>query len=94
MPSVTSGQIEAMRRAMVALECATSLLPPKTPPQRWKAVASRILSICWDDTAGFTQSQAQELISPHMQCIARNCPLCVFWEPIARSIRLFFGGKE
>lgn len=47
-----------------------------------------------DDAAWFTQAQARDLIAPHLQCIARNCPLCVFWEPISRSIRLFFGEKE
>ena len=31
---------------------------------------------------------------PNLVCIASNCPLCVFWEPISRSIRLFFGEKE
>ena len=85
--------IEAARRAQVALKCVDSLLPGATP-QRRRRLASRILSMCWDDAAGFTHWQAQDLISPHMVCIAKNCPLCVFWEPIARSIRLWFGGEE
>ena len=37
-----------------------------------------------------TQQQAQALISLHMQCIAKNCPELVFWEPIARGLNLFF----
>jgi hypothetical protein len=37
-----------------------------------------------------TQQQAQALIAPHMQCLAKNCPELVFWEPIARSLNLFF----
>jgi hypothetical protein len=85
--------IEAARRAQVVLKCVDSLLPGATP-QRRRRLASRILSMCWDDAAGFTQAQAEDLIAPHLQCIARNCPLCVFWEPISRSIRLFFDGKE
>ena len=84
--------IEAHRRAMVALNCVDELLPSATP-QRRRRLASRILSLFWDEQHGFTQWQAQELVEPHMQCIAKNCPLLVFWEPISRSIRLFFGGK-
>lgn len=70
-----------------------SLLPGATA-QRRRRLASRILAMCRDDAAGFTQAQAEDLVATHLQCIARNCPLCVFWKPISRSIRLFFGGKE
>jgi hypothetical protein len=97
---VTTGTIEAMRRARVALRCVDSLLPEATPRRR-RFLASKILSMCWDERAGFrrgmTQWQAQELISPHMQCLEaqkERCPLLVFWEPISRSIRLFYGEKE
>ena len=64
--------IEAARRAQVALKCVDSLLPDATPRRR-RILASKILSMCWDERAGFmrgmTQRQAQELISPHMQCL-------------------------
>ena len=85
--------IEAASRARIALQCVDLLAWDATPARR-RRLASRILAMCWDDAAGFTQAQAEDLIAPHLQCIARNCPLCVFWEPISRSIRLFFGGKE
>jgi hypothetical protein len=85
--------IEAAHRAQVVLKCVDSLLPGATP-QRWRRLASRILSMCWDDAEGFTQWHAQDLIAPHLVCAANNCPLCVIWEPIARSICLWFGGKE
>ena len=88
-----NASIEAARRARIALRCVDSLLPGATP-QRRRRLASRILSMCWDEAAGLTQWQARDLIVPNLQCIAKNCPLCVFWEPISRSIRLFFGGKE
>ena len=41
-----------------------------------------------------TQAQAQDLILPHMQCIAKECPACFFWEPIARSLNVFFNEGE
>jgi hypothetical protein len=88
-----NASIEATRRARIALGCVDSLLPGATP-QRRKLLAIRILAMSWDEAAGFTQWQAQDLIAPNLACAAKNCPLCVFWEPIARSIRLFFGGKE
>jgi hypothetical protein len=94
---VTSGTIEAMRRARVALRCVDSLLPEATPRRR-RFLASKILSMCWDERAGFmrgmTQWQAQALILPNMQCIAKNCPELVFWEPIARSLNMFFHDEE
>ncbi len=42
--------IEAARRAQVALKCVDSLRPGATP-QRRRRLASRILSMCWDDAA-------------------------------------------
>jgi hypothetical protein len=58
--------------------------------------------VCWDESHGWgdrgmTQWQAQELISPHMQCLEsqkERCPLLIFWEPISRSIRLFYGEED
>jgi hypothetical protein len=46
--------IEAARRAQVALKYVDSLLPRVTP-QRRRRLASRILSMCWDEATGFTQ---------------------------------------
>lgn len=93
--------IEAARRASAALRCVDALVPDATPRRR-KFLASKILSMCWDEAhgmgeAGMTQWQAQELISPHMQCLEarrKRCPLLIFWGPIAREIRLFYGEKE
>ena len=59
-------------------------------------MANRILTMCdgKDRRVRITQRQAQTLISPHMQCIAKNCPELVFWEPIARSLNMFFNDGE
>ncbi len=84
-------QQEAHRRAVIALRCVNALLPDATPRQQ-KRFANRILTMCdgKDRRVRITQDQARELISPHMQCIAKNCPELVFWEPIARSLNLWF----
>jgi hypothetical protein len=91
--------IEAERRAQAALACTDALLPG-LPPRRRRQVASKILSLAWNERSGFTLAeeafshyQAQELIEPHLQCIAKVCPLLIAWEPISRSIRMFFGRK-
>jgi hypothetical protein len=80
-------------RARIALQCVDLLAWDATPARR-RRLASRILAMCWDDDAAFTQWNAQDLIAPNLACAAKNCPLCIFWEPIARSIRLWFGGEE
>jgi len=86
---------EAHRRAVIALRCVNALLPDATPRQQ-KKMANRILTMCdgKDRRVRITQQQAQALISPHMQCIAKNCPELVFWEPIARSLNMFFNDEE
>jgi hypothetical protein len=86
---------EAHRRAVIALRCVNALLPDATPAQH-KKMANRILTMCdgKDRRVRITQQQAQALISPHMQCIAKNCPELVFWEPIARSLNMFFNDEE
>jgi hypothetical protein len=41
-----------------------------------------------------TQTQAQDLILPHLQCIAKECPMLCFWEPISRSLNIFFNEED
>jgi hypothetical protein len=86
---------EAHRRVCAVLRCLDVLLPDATPARR-KHIANRILTMCdgKDRRVRITQQQAQALISPHMQCIAKNCPELVFWEPIARSLNMFFNDEE
>lgn len=77
------------------LRCLAVLVPDATPA-RTKHIANRILSMCdgRDRRVLITQEQARFLISPHMQCLAKNCPELVFWEPIARSLNMFFHDEE
>jgi dTDP-4-dehydrorhamnose reductase len=46
----------------------------------------------FDGTKG--QEQARELILPHLQCIKDDCPQLRFWEPIGRSLNLFFNEED
>jgi hypothetical protein len=82
---------EAHSRVCAVLRCLDVLLPDAAPARR-KHIANRILTMCdgKDRRVRITQEQARELIMPHMQCIAKNCPELVFWEPIARSLNLWF----
>ena len=85
--------IDSRRR--VALQCVDLLLLGATPRQR-KRIASRILRLCdgKDRRVRITQEQARDLILPHVQCIAKNCPMLAFWEPISRSPNLFFHEED
>lgn len=81
----------ASERVVAVLRCLDTLVPDATPRQR-KRLANKILTLAdgKDRSVWITQEQAQALISPHMQCLQRNCPELVFWEPIARSLNMFF----
>ena len=86
---------EAHRRVSAVLRWLAVLVPGATPRQR-KRLANRILTLAdgKDRSVWITQEQAQALISPHMQCLQRNCPELVFWETIARSLNLFFNEED
>jgi hypothetical protein len=82
-------------RAGVVLRTVEALAPDATPLQK-KRIANRILTLCdgRDRLVKITQAQAQDLILPHMQCIAKECPELIFWGPIARSLNSFFFEEE
>jgi hypothetical protein len=86
---------EAHRRVCAVLRCLAVLVPEATPRQR-KRLANRILTLAdgKDRSVRITQEQARELILPHMQCIKDDCPQLCFWEPIARSLNMFFNEEE
>jgi len=86
---------QAHRRVCAVLRCLAVLVPDATPRRR-KRLANKILTLCdgKDRRVRITQQHAQALISPHMQCIAKNCPELMFWEPIARSLNLFFNEED
>ena len=71
------------------------LVPDATPRQK-KRIANKILTLCdgKDRSVKITQAQAQDLITPHLQCIREDCPQLCFWEPIARSLNMFFNEED
>lgn len=85
----------AHNRVVAVLRCLAVLVPEASPRQR-KRLANKMLTLAdgKDRSVWITQEQAQALISPHMQCLQRNCPELVFWEPIARSLNMFFNDEE
>jgi hypothetical protein len=72
-----------------------SLVPHATPRQK-KRLANKILTLLdgTDRTVRITQDQARDLILPHLQCIKDNCPQLCFWEPISRTLNIFFNGED
>jgi len=85
----------AHKRVVAVLRCLDTLVPDATPRQK-KRIANKILTLCdgKDRSVKITQAQAQELIMPHLQCIREDCPLLCFWEPISRSLNMFFNEEE
>ena len=85
----------ASERVVAALRCLAILLPDATPRQT-KRIANKILTLCdgKDRSVRITQEQAQALIMAHMQCLAKNCPELIFWEPISRSLNIFFNEED
>jgi hypothetical protein len=85
----------AHKRVVAVLRCLAVLVPDATPRQR-KRLANRILTLAdgKDHSVRITQEQARELILPHLQCIREDCPQLCFWEPISRSLNMFFNEEE
>jgi hypothetical protein len=86
---------EAHRRVSAVLRCLAVLVPDAMPRQR-KRLANKILTMCdgHDRSVRITEAQACELIMPHLQCIREDCPQLCFWEPISRSLNMFFNEEE
>ena len=82
-------------RVHVAYRCVVALLPDADDRKR-VAIARRILSLCdgKDHSMKITPAQARELLVPQLQCIAKQCPLLIFDEPLSRSLNLFFNEEE
>jgi hypothetical protein len=94
-PSFNAIRQAARERVVAVLRCLEVLVPEASPRQR-KRLANRILTLAdgKDRSVRITQEQAQQLIPPHLQCIAKSCPQLCFWEPIARSLNLFFSEEK
>ena len=85
--------IAALKRVVAVID---ALVPDATPRQE-KRIASKIPTLCdgKDRSLRITQDQARDLILAHLQqCIAKECPLLCFWEPISRSLNMFFNKEE
>ncbi len=86
---------EAHRRVSAVLRCLAVLVPDAKSRQR-KRLANKVLTLAdgKDRSVRITEAQARELITPHLQCIREDCPQLCFWEPISRSLNMFFNEEE
>jgi hypothetical protein len=82
-------------KVLTAWACAALLRPDLSPAGKEK-LAKKILKMAEskDHRLGITPAQAQEIVLSHTQCIAKNCPMLLFSEPLSREINLFFGEVE
>ena len=85
----------ASERVAAVIRCI-DVLCPGLDPRRKKRLANKILTLRdgKDRSVKITQTQAQDLIMPHLQCIREDCPQLCFWEPISRSLNIFFNEEE
>jgi hypothetical protein len=85
----------ASERVAAVIRCI-DVLCPGLDPRRKKRLANKILTLCdgKERSVKITQGQAETLIMPHLPCIRTDCPQRCFWEPISRSLNLFFNEEE
>lgn len=84
--------VKCRDRVLTAWACAALLRPDLSPAGKEK-LAKKILKMAEseDHRLGITPAQAQEIVLSNVQCIAKNCPMLLFTEPLSREINLFFG---
>jgi hypothetical protein len=84
--------VKCRDRVLTSWACA-SLLRPDLSPAGKEKLAKKILKMAEskDHRLGITPAQAQEIVLSNVQCIAKNCPMLLFSEPLSREINLFFG---
>ena len=85
-------------RAGLAYRTAGALLPDASNRTKMR-VARKILTLCdgTDRSVRITEAQCRDLILPHLQCLEtqkERCPLLCFWEPISRSLNMFFNEED
>jgi len=78
-------------RVHVAYLCVAALLPDADDRKR-VAIARRVLRMCdgKDASMKINPATARDLVLPQLQCIAKQCPLLIFDEPLSRSLNRFF----
>lgn len=88
----TERLVRCRDRVLTAWACAALLRPDLSPAGKEK-LAKKILKMAEskDHRLGITPAQAQEIVLSNLQCIAKNCPILLFSEPLSREINLFFG---
>lgn len=84
----------AAMRAGVTWSTVNALLPDASNRTKMR-IAREILTLCdgKDRSVRITEAQCRDLIHPHLQCLEsrkERCPLLCFWEPISRSLNMFF----
>lgn len=79
----------------MAWKTANALMPGANNRQLMRA-SRRILSACdgKDRSVKITPAQARDLVLPQLQCLAKECPLLMFDEPLSRSLNLFFNEED
>ena len=82
-------------RVHVAYRCVVALLPDADDRKR-VAIARRILTLCdgKDRSVKITPAQTRDLVLPQLQCLAKECPLLMFDEPLSRSLNQLFNEEE
>jgi hypothetical protein len=85
-------------RAVAVVRCVEVLLPDADERKK-KRICRKILSMCdgRDRTVRINEGQARDLILPHLQCLEsqkERCPMSAFWEPISRSLNMFFNEED
>ena len=77
-------------RVLTAWACA-ALLRPDLSPAGKETLAKKSLKIAESKNhrLGITPAQAQEIVLSNVQCIAKNCPLLIFADPLARELNAF-----
>jgi hypothetical protein len=84
--------VKCRDRALTAWACAALLRPDLSPAGKEK-LAKKILKVAEskDLRLAITPAQAQEIVLSNVQCIAKNCPMLLFSEPLSRELNLYFG---
>jgi hypothetical protein len=82
-------------RAETVVRAVSVLMPNANYHQRRK-VCNKILSLCdgKDRTRQISEDALASIVLSNFQCIAHNCPLLFFWEPMSRRLNEFFNEEE
>ena len=83
--------VKCRDRVLTAWACAALLRPDLSPAGKEK-LAKKILKVAESNDLRLviTPAQARETVLAHVQCAAKNCPLLIFADPLARELNAFF----